>query len=110
MNRDIDKIADLVRGALPEARIEQLKVSHPGVDDNGLWWFSVPGVEKDVQVESSTGMCPFLIETDEQSSSEALRASTIEEAARLITEYLSGVARGRFIRLAGERFWNPSNG
>ncbi len=47
----------------------------------------------------------MLIETDEQSSKEALRASTIEEATDMIVTYLKSVREGILCRLTGEFWW-----
>jgi hypothetical protein len=45
-------------------QITQLQVTHPGADDDGLWFIKVPGRTEEVQIESSSGTCPFLIESD----------------------------------------------
>ena len=49
----------------PLVNVQQLQVLHPGADDDEIWFFRCPGSELEVQIESSTGMCPFLIETNE---------------------------------------------
>jgi hypothetical protein len=85
--RDIDQIIDAVRQQIPELTITQWHKSNPG-DDDGIWWFRLPGVASDVQVENCDGMCPFLIETDEQSSFDARRAYTVPEAIEMIVSYL----------------------
>ena len=63
--RDVDRIIDLVRCELPGAEVQQLQVKHPEADDDGLWFFWFPGVSKGIQIESSTGTCPFVIEHDD---------------------------------------------
>jgi hypothetical protein len=73
MQRDIDRIIASIKEQIPDVHVEQLQKTHPA-DDDGLWWFCVPG-RKNIQVESSTGNCPFLIETD--LSSETIE--TLEE-------------------------------
>jgi hypothetical protein len=35
--------------------IEQLKVKHPGADDDGLWFINIKGQKEEVQIESSEG-------------------------------------------------------
>ena len=88
MNRDIDQVIENVQKRLPAVEVQQLVVSHP-VDDDGLWWFRLPGIEKDIQIESPTGMCPFIVEHDDmKSSSEAESARTIDEAVDKILVYL----------------------
>lgn len=101
MQRDIDQIIQQVTQRIPKVVVTQLKVKYPA-DDDGLWWFSIPGTEREIQIESSYGACPFLVESHEQSSSEALRASTVAEAVRLIVAYLEAVSEGRTVALVGE--------
>lgn len=62
MTRDIDSILAVLTQALPALRWEQLRVSHPGADDDGLWFLTHPASRVEVQLESSTGMLPFLLE------------------------------------------------
>jgi hypothetical protein len=62
--RDIDTIIERMRTEHPGTDVRQLKVKFPGADDDGLWFFRHPTTSVEVQIESSSGMCPFLIETD----------------------------------------------
>ncbi len=90
MRRDIDIVIGTIRALHPDAKIEQLKVSHPGVDDDGLWFFGLPGVVDDIQVESSTGTAPFVIEHgDMKSSSEAIADAGIDRTISEVSSYLS---------------------
>jgi len=92
MTRDIDQIIIGVRRRFPNVAVDQLKVSHPG-DDDGLWFFALPGIRKDIQIESPSGMCPFIVEHDDmKSSSEALQASSIEEVIDAVSSYLQTLA------------------
>jgi hypothetical protein len=84
--RDIDKIIELVCAAGPAVNVEQLKVLHPGNDDDGLWFFSQPESPFQVQLESSTGMCPFLIETDETDA--RFTANTVEAVVERLSDLL----------------------
>ena len=61
--RDVDVVIALIRERLPEVAVEQLQVKFPA-DDDGLWFFRLPGRGVEVQIESSTGECPFLVEND----------------------------------------------
>jgi hypothetical protein len=70
----------------PTVKVEQFKVSHPGADDDGLWFFNRPGSEFVVQIESSPGMCPFLIETDE--SHARLTTKSIDETVEILAKLL----------------------
>jgi len=90
--RDIDRIVDLAKERLPAIQVQQLRVTHPA-DDDGLWFFSLPGVRKEIQLESSTGMCPFIIEHSDmrETATEALGVS-VEYAVEAIIDYLSEAA------------------
>jgi hypothetical protein len=85
--RDIDQIISAVRQQLPEVIIRQVQKTHPA-DDDGIWYFGLPEASDDVQIENSSGMCPFLIETDEQSSHQARMAQTVAETVQMIVAYL----------------------
>ena len=84
--RDIDVIAESLGLAHPELSVEQLKVLHPGADDDGLWFFRHPSSPHEVQLESPFGMCPFIFETDADAS--ATTATTIAEAIFLVANGL----------------------
>ncbi|MFT3745926.1 MAG: hypothetical protein QM785_16770 [Pyrinomonadaceae bacterium] len=86
--RDIDTIIRRVIEILPIVNVSQLKATHP-VDDDGIWYFFVQGDDQDIQLESSLGMCPFIVETVEQNSNRARTAETVENAVSMIVEYLS---------------------
>lgn len=88
--RDIESIIMGVKRKLPDVSFWQLPKVHAG-DDNGLWFFSLPGVDKDIQLESPTGNCPFLVETEEQSSYQARTAQTAKEAIDLVVDYLGAL-------------------
>ncbi len=61
-------------------------------DDDGLWFFNLPGIEKDIQIESWTGDCPFVVEHSEmKSSSEAETAHSVDEAIGKVVAYLTGL-------------------
>ena len=62
MDRDIDRVIAALVGKWPAIQYGQLRVAHPGADDAGLWFFTHPAGSGEVQVESSTGNIPFLIE------------------------------------------------
>lgn len=48
MKRDIDFIIEQLTASVPGIRIEQLRVAHPGVDDDGLWFINIPDHENEV--------------------------------------------------------------
>ncbi len=90
MGRDIDEIIKRVRELLPNVIIEQLHVSHPGVDDDGLWFFKLPNNDqRDIQIESSCGQCPFILEHNEMRGiSDRWTAKSVDEAVEKIVGYL----------------------
>jgi hypothetical protein len=83
MARDIEEIRRRLLSAHPQVVVQQLQVSHPA-DDDGLWFFRATSVE--VQLESSSGNCPFLVE----SSHGPLRrvVNSIDEAVAALVEEL----------------------
>jgi hypothetical protein len=89
--RDIDQVIQQVRRRYPDVKVDQHLYVWPA-DDEGLWWFSLPHVNKNIQVESSYGNCPFIVETDELNSHQARTAATVEEAVGFIEEFLESVS------------------
>ena len=82
---DIDAVISELRRAHPEIAVERLAVRHPGADDDGLWFFTHPGARGEVQVESSTGAAPFLVESDDDPPG---TARTVGEAVALVATRL----------------------
>jgi len=64
MPRDIDQIIERLKAAMPGVEVTQLQVTHPGAGDDGVWFIKIPGTDGEVQIESSHGSCPFLIESN----------------------------------------------
>ena len=87
MERDIDQIIQKVKLQLPNVEVTQWRKTLPA-DDDGLWWFRLPGLKKDIQIESPYGNCPFLIETEEQCCEQARRSQDIDETVLMIVQYL----------------------
>jgi hypothetical protein len=87
MPRDIDLIIERLTASIPGIHIEQLRVRHPGVDDNGLWFINIPDQKGEVQIESSIGMCPFLVESD--LSNERSYGNTVEDVVATIKRLYS---------------------
>ena len=93
--RDIDAIISQLRLAHPDVSAEPLAVMRPGTDDDGLWFFGHPASDVELQLESSTGNCPFLVESS--ASVDRPIADTVEQAVALVVTGLG---------LAGQR---PNN-
>ena len=77
MPRDIDQITERLRSEIPGALVTQLQVTHSGADDGGVWFVKVPSRRAEVQLESPSGGCPFLIESD--FSPQRHHGSTVDE-------------------------------
>ena len=86
MMRDIDQVIQSIVTMFPMVKVRQLEVLHPGADDDGIWFFTQSGSEFEVQLEPREGMCPFLVETDENDA--RLTANSVEEAVRILVELL----------------------
>jgi hypothetical protein len=82
MTRDIDQIIERLKAELPGVQVTQLQVSHPGADDDGLWFIKIPGRDGGVQIESPDGICPFLIESD--FSEEAFYGHSVDEVVSTV--------------------------
>jgi hypothetical protein len=82
MLRDIDQIIERLKTEIPGVQVTQLQVTHPGADDDGLWFIKIPGRGGEVQIESSYGSCPFIIESD--FSSEVFHGSTVDEVVSTV--------------------------
>ena len=88
MERDIDTIIDAIRHRFPNVEVHQLKVAHPA-DDDGIWYFYFPDRDTDdIQIESSNGTCPFLVESNKDAPKEG---KTVAEVVALICSHLSTV-------------------
>jgi len=77
MLRDIDLIIRQLTVDIRGIRIEQLRVKHPGADDDGLWFISLQDRTEEAQIEFSEGRRPFLIESD--FNNQLLYGPTVEE-------------------------------
>ena len=89
--RDIDRVIVAGRGLITDLEVTQYQQSWPN-DDDGLWFFGLPNVDKQIQIESWTGECPFIVEhSDMKSSSEAETARSVEEAVDKVVAYLTSL-------------------
>jgi hypothetical protein len=86
-NTDIDKIIVELSGIYGDLSVKRLIVKHPGVDDDGLWFFSRSGNSINIQLESTFGNCPFLLETDK--SNERINIVTVSRAIEILSKLLS---------------------
>lgn len=89
MPRDIDTVIEKVRALHPEATIRQHQVAHVGVDDDGLWFFSIPKEKKEIMVESGSGEAPFLIEhSDMLTTADTIWDASVDRAISEVSAYL----------------------
>lgn len=84
--RDMGRIIELMSAAYPALEVRQLEVFHPGSDDDGLWFFNHPKSPFEVQIESPTGMCPFLMETNENEN--RLTTNTVDKTVQALSTLL----------------------
>ena len=85
MQKGIDQLTAALQREYPGITIEQHRVAHPDEDDDGLWYINHPRAIAEVQVESSTGDAPFLIESD---LAPPTVARTVTEAVRTCVDRL----------------------
>ena len=85
--RDIDAVIRQLQLAHPDVSAKQLAVSHPGADDDGLWFFRHPASDTEIQLESPTGNAPFLVESSE--SRDRQLADTVQQAVALVVAGLA---------------------
>ena len=85
--RDIDAIFEQLRVTYPDVTIAQLSVTHPGADDDGIWFFRRVGCTTEMQLESSTGSCPFLVESNQ--NNERVIASSVQQAVQVLISGLN---------------------
>lgn len=89
MERDIDRIVAAVKAKLPDAEFHQHQVTHPG-DDDGVWYFYFPGGDSYVQIDSTYGQCPFLVDDSECMTPLAAKwVDSVEGVTGLIVKFLS---------------------
>lgn len=61
--RDIDQIIERLVRTRPDVSVTQLRVKYK-VDDDGLWFFRKEGSDTEVNLESTYGRFPFLVESN----------------------------------------------
>ena len=83
LTSDLAAIISRVVNAVPDAEWAQLKVTHPA-DDDGIWFFRRASI--DVQIESSSGECPFVIECNV--NDERVVATTVDDVVRTVVALL----------------------
>jgi len=82
---NIDELTAALQHAYPGITIERLRVTHPGADDDGVWFVRHPAALVDVQVESANGEAPFSVESD---LAPPTVAPTVAAATRLVIDRL----------------------
>jgi hypothetical protein len=83
--RDISRIIQIVSSRHPEVEILQLRVTHD-TDDDGLWFFKSPN-GPELQLESTTGNCPFLVESNTHDGRKVV--DTVQDALYEIEQELA---------------------
>jgi hypothetical protein len=83
--RDIDLVVAALKRRHSDLRVEQRPGAYAAVDE-GIWFINLPPTSIEVQLESSTGNCPFMIESS--SNPERLHAATIGETINMVSTML----------------------
>lgn len=83
---EVQAIVARGRARLPHVEASQQQVKFPG-DDDGLCFFDLPGHDSEVQIESSDGCCPFLVETS--ASTERLMRRSVSATAEAVNRVLA---------------------
>lgn len=96
---EVKRIITLVRETYPDIRWTRLWVRNPKVDDDGIWFFWLADKPGEVQIESSYGVCPFLIETDKHD--ERFAGDSVEDVVERVVEWLM-MPGGH-----SDYFWHP---
>lgn len=63
MEHDVDKIIEVIKEKFSGVKVESVNPFVPGSFYQGLWFFNIPNVDGEIQIESSNGNCPFLVES-----------------------------------------------
>ena len=87
MERDIDQIILRLKTEISGVQISQLQVVDTKADDNGLWFIKTSNRVEEVQIESSSGNCPFVIESD--FGSERFCGHNVEEVVSIVKKLYS---------------------
>lgn len=91
--KDIDSIIEQVRHLIHEVDVAQNPKIHEA-DDDHLWWFRLPDLKQNVQIESADGNCPFWLETSSMPDAmHSLQLSSVAEVVGAITSYLLEAGR-----------------
>lgn len=89
---DIEDAIEGIRAVVPSVTVVQMHRTHPA-DDDGLWWFRLPAISRDIQLESSTSDCPFLVEhSDMAATSDAFRVHSVPDAVAAVVAYLQSIS------------------
>jgi hypothetical protein len=101
MPRDIDHIIERLKAQLAGVQVAQLQVTHPEADDDGVWFIKIPGRDGEVQIESSNGSCPFLIQSD--LSDDRIYVRSIDEVVQKVRGlYARDILKREFLQCEEE--------
>jgi hypothetical protein len=96
---EVQHVIALIRQAYPVMKWTRLYVTHPGADDDGIWFFWLPDRPGEVQIESTFGVCPFIVGTDKHN--ECFTGASVQEVAEKAVEWLA-LPGGH-----AQAFWHP---
>lgn len=86
----VDAIFETLEARFPDITIERLKVTHPGGDDDNLWFLRRgSNATYEMQIETRAGgEPPFLLEGDAEG--QRVETSSAATAIRVAAEWLEG--------------------
>jgi hypothetical protein len=83
--RDIEAVATELHRLFPAISVDQLRPKH-SADDSGLWYVRHPESTAEAQLESTSGNCPFLVESTASSSRQI--AASVPQAVTIVVAAL----------------------
>ena len=95
----VKQIIASVRNYYPAIRWTRAWMRNLKVDNDGIWFFWLADESGEVQIESSFGVCPLLVETDK--INERFIGETVEQPTDKIIEWLA-MSGGHT-----DYFWHP---
>jgi hypothetical protein len=84
--RDIDQIVAALKRRHPDLLVEQRPGAYASIDEE-IWFINLPSASLEIQLESETGNCPFMVESS--LSPERLNAATIGETINMVSTMLA---------------------
>ena len=82
MELDADKIIEAIKEKFPGTKVNEWDAMNPRSFYYSLWFFNIPNVDGEIQIESTSGNCPFLVESC--LNDDRYNGDTVEEVVSII--------------------------